>query len=257
MTTTSDRTAGSALRALPRRFAGRALARALRLPASTHSYRVSSVNIPMRDGVELVADHYEPAGDAVGTLLVRGPYGRAFPFSLIFAYLHAARGYRVILQSVRGTFGSGGDFEPMVHEVADGADTVAWLRRQPWFTGRFATIGISYLGFTQWAMLADPPPELAAAVITAGPHDFERVRMGHRLVHRQRLPGLEQPGRPPGRPRPDPGRRSPAAGAEERRPRRRRGPSGGGRPGAARRSGDVVGELAEPARTPTTRSGGR
>ena len=97
----------------------------------------------MRDGVELVADHYEPVGDVVGTLLARGPYGRAFPFSLIFAYLHAARGYRVILQSVRGTFGSGGAFEPMVNEVADGADTVAWLRRQPWFTGHFATIGIS------------------------------------------------------------------------------------------------------------------
>jgi uncharacterized protein len=172
VTTTSDRTARSTLRALPRRFAGRALARALRLPAPTHTYTVTSVNIPMRDGVELVADHYEPAGETVGTLLVRGPYGRAFPFSLIFAYLHAARGYRVILQSVRGTFGSGGGFEPMAHEEADGADTVAWLRDQPWFTGRFATIGISYLGFTQWAMLADPPPELAAAVITAGPHDM-------------------------------------------------------------------------------------
>jgi uncharacterized protein len=144
----------------------------LGLPAPTTGYRISRVKIPMRDGVELVADHYEPTGDVVGTLLARGPYGRGFPFSLVFADLQAARGYRVILQSVRGTFGSGGVFEPMVHEAADGADTVAWLRRQPWFTGRFATIGISYLGFTQWALLEDPPPELAAAVITAGPHDF-------------------------------------------------------------------------------------
>jgi putative CocE/NonD family hydrolase len=78
----------------------------------------------------------------------------------------------VVFQSVRGTFGSGGDFEPMVNEAADGADTVTWLRQQPWFTGRFATIGLSYLGFTQWALLNDPPPELAAAVITVGPHDF-------------------------------------------------------------------------------------
>ena len=77
-----------------------------------------------------------------------------------------------MLQSVRGTFGSGGGFEPMVHEADDGADTVAWLRTEPWFTGRFATLGASYLGFTQWALLSDPPAELAAAVITAGPHDF-------------------------------------------------------------------------------------
>ena len=52
------------------------------------------------------------------------------------------------------------------------------MRRQPWFTGRFATIGISYLGFTQWALLQDPPPELAAAVITAGPHDFSASAWG-------------------------------------------------------------------------------
>jgi uncharacterized protein len=168
------------LRTLPRRFAGRALGRMLRLPAPTTGYTVSSVKIPMRDGVELVADHYEPTGDTepVGTLLLRGPYGRGFPFSLLFGALYAARGYRVLMQSVRGTFGSGGVFQPMVHEAADGADTVAWLRQQPWFTGRFATIGISYLGFTQWALLQDPPPELAAAVITAGPHDFSASAWG-------------------------------------------------------------------------------
>ena len=96
----------------------------------------------------------------------------------MFGDLLAARGYRVLLQSVRGTFGSGGVFEPMVHEAADGADTVAWMREQPWFTGRFATIGLSYLGFTQWALLQDPPPELAAAVITAGPHDFSASAWG-------------------------------------------------------------------------------
>lgn len=145
----------------------------LHLPAQTCGYTVNRVRVPMRDGVDLLAEHYAPTGaEPVGTLLVRGPYGRGFPFSLLFASLYAARGYHVVLQSVRGTFGSGGVFEPMAREVDDGADTVAWLRRQPWFTGRFATIGVSYLGFTQWAILADPPPELAAAVITAGPHDF-------------------------------------------------------------------------------------
>ncbi|MEZ0364691.1 CocE/NonD family hydrolase [Mycobacterium sp. pUA109] len=154
------------------------LSRILRLPAATNQYTVHRVAVPMRDGVELLADHYAPTGDAVGTLLVRCPYGRGFPFSLVFARAYAARGYHVILQSVRGTFGSGGVFEPVVNEVADGADTVAWLRRQPWFTGTFGTIGLSYLGFTQWALLADPPPELAAAVITVGPHDFSASSWG-------------------------------------------------------------------------------
>lgn len=155
------------------------LNRALRrLPAPTTGYTVSREHIGMRDGVTLLADHYQPTGDVVGTLLVRCPYGRGFPFSQVFGRMYAARGYRVILQSVRGTFGSGGVFEPMVNEAADGADTVAWLRTQPWFTGTFGTIGISYLGFTQWALLADPPPELAAAVITVGPHDLYQSTWG-------------------------------------------------------------------------------
>lgn len=147
--------------------------RALRLPAGS-GYTVQRVGVPMRDGVVLLADHYAPARGvaAAGTLLVRGPYGRGFPFSLMFARVYAARGYHVVVQSVRGTFDSGGVFEPMVNEAVDGVDTVAWLRRQPWFTGSFATVGLSYLGFTQWALLMDPPPELAAAVIAVGPHDF-------------------------------------------------------------------------------------
>lgn len=173
MTTASTRSPESTLRTLTRRAGGRILRPLLRLPAEATRYTVSRVGIPMRDGVELAADHYAPTGtEPVGTLLVRGPYGRGFPFSLIFGALYAARGYHVVLQSVRGTFGSAGAFEPMIREADDGADTVAWLRQQPWFTGRFGTVGLSYLGFTQWAILADPPPELAAAVITAGPHDF-------------------------------------------------------------------------------------
>lgn len=133
----------------------------------------------MRDGVELLATHYVPeTATPAGTLLVRCPYGRAFPFSTVFGTAYAMRGYHVVLQSVRGTFGSGGEFVPMVSEAADGADTVAWLRTQPWFTGSFATIGLSYLGFTQWALLTDPPPELKAAIICVGPHDFNDSSWG-------------------------------------------------------------------------------
>jgi putative CocE/NonD family hydrolase len=133
----------------------------------------------MRDGVDLVADHYAPrTASPSGTLLVRCPYGRGFPFSNLFGAVYAARGYHVVVQSVRGTFGSGGEFTPMVHEVADGADTVAWLRGRDWFTGTFATVGLSYLGFTQWALLMDPPPEMTAAIITVGPHDFAESSWG-------------------------------------------------------------------------------
>lgn len=162
------------------RYARQALSRALHLPAPTTDYVVHRrVPVPMRDGVELLADHYEPlTAQPAGTVLVRAPYGRRFPFTVLFGSIYATRGYHVVFQSVRGTFGSGGEFTPMVNEADDGADTVAWLREQPWFTGTFATIGLSYLGFTQWALLTDPPPELAAAVITVGPHDFAQSSWG-------------------------------------------------------------------------------
>lgn len=156
------------------------MSRALRLPPPSTGYLVHrGLPVPMRDGVRLRADHYAPLTDRPsGTILVRGPYGRGFPFSLVYAQLYAARGYHVVLQSVRGTFGSGGTFVPMVHEAEDAADTVGWLREQPWFTGTFGTIGQSYLGYTQWALLSDPPPELAAAVIGVGPHDFHGTSWG-------------------------------------------------------------------------------
>lgn len=158
----------------------RAVGRALRLPPPTADYAVHrGIAVAMRDRTELRADHYAPKTPRpLGTILVRGPYGRGFPFSFIYAQIYAARGYHVVLQSVRGTAGSGGQFVPMVHEADDAADTVAWLRAQPWFTGSFATIGLSYLGFTQWALMADPPPELVAAVVSVGPHDFHESSWG-------------------------------------------------------------------------------
>ncbi|GAC1403722.1 MAG: CocE/NonD family hydrolase [Mycobacterium sp.] len=161
-------------------YAGHAVTKVLKLPPRTTEFTVHrGLRVPMRDGVHLLADHYEPATTSpAGTILLRGPYGRGFPFSMQFARVYASRGYHVVFQSVRGTFGSGGDFTPMVNEIGDGADTAAWLRDRPWFTGSFATVGLSYLGFTQWALLTDPPPEMKAAVITVGPHDLSSPRWG-------------------------------------------------------------------------------
>ncbi len=157
----------------------RLIARILKLPGPVRPVQVErGLRIPMQDGVTLAADHYAPAGEPAGTILVRGPYGRGFPFSLLYARPYAAHGYHVLFVSSRGTSASGGDFDPMRTERRDGIDVVEWLRAQPWFTGRFGTVGPSYLGYTQWALLEDPPPEMAAAVITVGPHDFARHAWG-------------------------------------------------------------------------------
>jgi uncharacterized protein len=153
------------------------LSRAWSLPPQRNFVAIErNVQVPMSDGTVLLADHYLPiTSQPAATVLVRCPYGRGAPFSLLQAQLVAERGFHVLLQSVRGTFGSGGQFEPMRREASDGQDTVAWLRGQSWFDGRLATFGPSYLGFVQWALALDPPPELVAAVVVVGPHDFSRT----------------------------------------------------------------------------------
>ena len=155
---------------------GKMLSRAWSLPPQRNRVAVErDVQVPMSDGVVLLADHYLPVSVAsAATVLVRCPYGRSGPFALQNAQILAERGYHVLMQSCRGTFGSGGEFEPMRHEIADGQDTVAWLREQSWFDGRLATYGASYLGFVQWALAMDPPPELVAVIVHVGPHDFSR-----------------------------------------------------------------------------------
>jgi uncharacterized protein len=156
---------------------GKMMSRAWSLPPQRTFVAVErNVQVPMSDGTVLLADHYLPiTSQPAATVLVRCPYGRGAPFSLLNAQLIAERGFHVVLQSCRGTFGSGGQFEPMRHEISDGQDTVAWLRGQSWFNGRLATFGASYLGFVQWALALDPPPELAAAVVYVGPHDLSRT----------------------------------------------------------------------------------
>ena len=132
-----------------RRVMSRVLARVMSLPRAIDT-RVTverRVRVPMDGGAALLADVYTPAGPGPHpTVLVRSPYGRGGPFGLFLGRMFAERGYRVVLQSCRGTFGSAGSFEPNFNERADGLATVRWVEGQPWFDGRLAMNGPSYLG---------------------------------------------------------------------------------------------------------------
>jgi len=41
------------------------------------------LRVPTRDGAVLVSDHYAPTGVALGTVLIRTPYGRGLPVSFV------------------------------------------------------------------------------------------------------------------------------------------------------------------------------
>jgi uncharacterized protein len=157
-----------------------AMSRQLKLGPKHNKITIDrDVRVPMRDGTILLADHYAPAtAGPRPTILMRCPYGRGWQFAMM-ARPFAERGYHVLLQSTRGTFGSGGVFTPGVDEAADGQDTVAWLRTQDWFDGRLAAVGASYLAFTAWALALDPPPELFALAVYISPHDLAAAGFGH------------------------------------------------------------------------------
>ena len=132
------------------------------------------LRVPMDDGAVLLADRYvaRAARDAPApTVLVRSPYGRREAFGLLFGRLLAERGLQVLVQSVRGTFGSEGTFSPF-DERSDGIATLRWIRRQPWHADRIGMIGPSYLGLVQWAVAPEAGDDLAALAIQVSASQF-------------------------------------------------------------------------------------
>lgn len=153
------------------KFAGRQLG----LPPEVCKYTITKLRIPLPDDVRIAADLYIPTKQIpFGTLFVPTPYGIGVIASVFQARAFAARGHVVLTSSCRGTFESGGTFEPFRNEAKDGHAIVAWMREQSWYTGSFGTIGGSYLGYNQWALLSDPPSDMKVAVIWTGLHS-----MGH------------------------------------------------------------------------------
>src|ERR671912_1163408 len=120
----------------------------------------------MRDGTTLVADVYRPGGAASDgeypVLLTRLPYGKDLPIAT--GYMSpvkaAEQGYIVVVQDVRGRFGSEGEWNPSVNEFEDGYDTVEWAANLPGSNGKVGMDGASYFGMTQWQAAISRPPSL-------------------------------------------------------------------------------------------------
>src|SRR5262245_30756058 len=119
----------------------------------------------MRDGVVLLADRWAPSGGGAGlpVALLRTPYGRRGLVGTAMTRPLAERGFQVVIQSTRGTFGSGGAFDPFMDDRSDGLDTVEWIRAQPWYGGAIVLTGPSYMGYVQWA-IADTAPDVKAMI---------------------------------------------------------------------------------------------
>src|SRR4051794_27437251 len=141
--------------------------------------------VPMRDGVILRGDVHRPSAQSpIPTLVHRTPYGKgnvALVNDLVFTPVDAVeRGFAVVVQDVRGTGGSEGQFAPLTQERADGHDTLAWVAGQPWSDGTFGLYGSSYMGVTTLQAAVDGPPGLKAvfAYLTGSTYQHGWIRSG-------------------------------------------------------------------------------
>ncbi len=131
-------------------------------------YRVQrDVSVAMPDGVHLAASLYLPRAqdEKLATVLVRLPYGRLdYGEGLNAAEYFARRGYAVLVEDLRGTGGSAGEFVPYRSGTTDGAATLDWIVAQPWSNGRVGSYGCSALGETQYVMARAHHPALRAMI---------------------------------------------------------------------------------------------
>ncbi len=147
----------------------RMLARLWHLPEANPGDIVEhhDIRVSMSDGIDLLTDRYHPgAGENLPVILIRSPYGRGMQFRDL-ALIFAARGFQVLVQGCRGTDGCGGSLHPMFQEQQDGADTIAWLNRQPWYCGKLGLLGTSYLGNAAWAVVHSAGDKVSAMVLHA------------------------------------------------------------------------------------------
>ncbi|WP_326732331.1 CocE/NonD family hydrolase [Streptomyces phaeochromogenes] len=144
-----------------------------------------TLHVPMRDGVRLTADLYsaspEPEATVLPVLLERTPYGRRtqrgsdqdrsdapVPRPEDIARHFTEARYHVVRQDCRGRGDSEGTFVKYLGEGPDGADTIAWLRKQPWCDGRVVMTGVSYSAHVQAAAAAEGARGLAAMFQDSG-----------------------------------------------------------------------------------------
>lgn len=129
-----------------------------------------TITTPMRDGICLAADVYLPqhAPLPLPVILMRTPYDKDRNAQSYLQYVR--RGYAVVIQDVRGRNESEGEWQPFVHEIEDGDDTLTFLANQPFCNGNIGMLGASYLGYVQWCAAASGNPHLKAmvSIVTAG-----------------------------------------------------------------------------------------
>jgi uncharacterized protein len=135
--------------------------------------------IPMRDGALLATDLYLPPGfserefpKGIPVILICTPYdkSRRSPIDAWRACL-LRNGYAVAVQDMRGYYASANPDDSPIRRY-DGHDSVVWLARQHWCSGKVGMMGYSHLGAAQYEAAVTAPPSLACAIPAQAPGNY-------------------------------------------------------------------------------------
>ena len=125
-----------------------------------------------RDGVKLAANVFLPKGAGpFPVVLSRTPYLKDAGNPAQAAKKYVDAGYAYVVQDVRGKGHSQGFYQAFVTDIEDGYDTVEWVAKQPWSTGKTGMVGASALGITTNMAALSAPPHLTAAYVIVAPYD--------------------------------------------------------------------------------------
>lgn len=155
--------------------------------------RTDDREIPMRDGVSLLADLSQPDADGRFPAIVSfSPYPRQLqdveaPVFFVEAGrsdFFVPRGYAHIIVNARGTSGSGGTWTMFDQQERDDLyDVIEWVAAQPWCDGSVGMMGVSYFAMAQLAAAVTKPPHLKAIAPFLATDDLYEIAYHHGLYN--------------------------------------------------------------------------
>ena len=155
---------------------------------------IDDVYVEMSDGVKLATRIYRPQDDnRYPVLLARSPYNSgAFTSKEEGDYREVAlkmaeKGYVVVIQDMRGLYGSEGEWRLFKDDAKDGHETVLWLNEQPWSNGEVGAFGTSALGMAANLLATTNPPGLKAAFVQMAPSQFYEEVVAEGGIYRHEL----------------------------------------------------------------------
>ncbi len=137
--------------------------------------------VAMRDGTHLATDFHLPGtgGPQYPVILIRSVYGRSGSAAEGIAKRFTGQGYGLVIQDTRGRGDSEGKDMAFRDdgwgELQDGADTVAWVKKQPWCNGKIGTWGMSALGITQVMMAGATKDITCQSIVVAASNFYDQV----------------------------------------------------------------------------------